>query len=185
MAVERAKKKDLKPVFVFLLKLGLWYGITSVLYNYLVVESQDALNPFLGLITSQSAEMLSFFGYDADWAQIEAGFVIFIDSILSVFVNEGCSAGKLYILFFSLIFSFGGRIKDMLWFVPIGLVSIYLLNLCRITYLSVIAHQYPDYFKLNHDYVVVLVLYGYMFLLWYIWINKYAVLLKAPKSDEA
>lgn len=182
---DSAKKKNLRPVYWFLLKLALWYGLANVLYYYLVVESPQALNPFLGLITSQSSDLLNIIGYDADWAHIEAGYVIFIDSILSVFVNEGCSAGKLYILFFSLIFSFGGRIKDMVWFVPLGLASIYLLNLCRITYLSVIQYRYPEYFKFNHDYVVVIVLYGFMFLLWYVWINKYAVLLKDSTSDEA
>lgn len=179
------KKKDLRPVFGFLIKLALWYSLTSVLYNYLVVESPQALNPFLALITAQATDLLSWAGYNADWAHIEAGYVIFLDSILSVFVNEGCSAGKLYLLFFSLIFSFGGRIKDMLWFVPLGLAMVYVLNLFRIAYLSVVAYQYPAYFKLNHDYVVVIVLYGFMFLLWYIWINKYAIRVKVKEVDEA
>lgn len=178
------KKKDLRPVFGFLIKLALWYSVTSVLYNYLVVESPKALNPFLALITSQATDILSWLGYNADWAHIEAGHVIFLDSILSVFVNEGCSAGKLYLLFFSLIFSFGGRLKDMAWFVPMGLASVYVLNLLRIAYLSIVAYKYPTYFKLNHDYVVVIVLYGFMFLLWYMWINKYAIRVNANQADE-
>ncbi|MCK5104500.1 MAG: archaeosortase/exosortase family protein [Cyclobacteriaceae bacterium] len=89
-------------------------------------------------------------------------------------IGKGCSGLELFLLFFGFILLMKGRLKDKLWFVPLGLSGILVLNIIRIVVLSIIYYNKPQYLDFNHKYTFVIIVYGAIFGLWLLWVNKFA-----------
>lgn len=89
-------------------------------------------------------------------------------------IGAPCSGLELFILFFGFIFLMKGRKRDKLWFVPVGFLAILVLNIIRIIALTLIYIHHPEYLDFNHKYTFVIIVYGAIFGLWVLWINKFA-----------
>lgn len=128
-----------------------------------------------------SAFFLRLFGYEIDQDYMVNG----CDARLvfaghgAICVGSGCSGLELFLLFFGFIFLMKGRIKDKLWFVPAGFLLILVLNIMRIIGLSMIYYHNPQYLDFNHKYTFVIIVYGAIFGLWVLWVNRYANRTKA------
>ena len=92
----------------------------------------------------------------------------------SIYIGSGCSGLELFLLFFGFILLMKGRLKDKLWFIPLGFLGILILNIIRITGLSMIYFHHPNYLDFNHKFTFVVIVYGAIFGLWILWVNKYA-----------
>ncbi|NJN26452.1 MAG: archaeosortase/exosortase family protein [Cyclobacteriaceae bacterium] len=89
-------------------------------------------------------------------------------------IGSACSGLELFILFFGFILLMRGRLVDKLWFVPLGFLGILILNIIRITGLCIIFYHHPEYLEFNHKYTFVILVYGAIFGLWVLWVNKFA-----------
>ena len=89
-------------------------------------------------------------------------------------IGAPCTGLELFILFFGFIFLMKGRKRDKLWFVPLGFLAILILNIIRIIALTLIYIHHPKYLDFNHKYTFVIMVYGAIFGLWVLWINKFA-----------
>ncbi len=89
-------------------------------------------------------------------------------------VNAGCSGLKQLIQFSILIMLYPGPWKHKLWFIPMGLLAIYLTNIIRIVGLSVIVTTWSnqDYFRFSHDWIFRPLFYVVIFGLWVFWVDK-------------
>ncbi len=96
-----------------------------------------------------------------------------------VFLNRGCM-GRDFLLFFAgFIIAFPGKIKNKLWYIPMGLVILIIVNILRISGLAIINDCCPDSQTgiNNHD-VFKYAAWGAIVILWYIWINKFSPVAK-------
>jgi exosortase family protein XrtF len=102
----------------------------------------------------------------------ESGPTVFIKHygrvILSVF--EGCNGINVMIVFVAFMVAFGGAIRKLVWFIPLGLVVIHLANLGRLFLLYVTAVQSPRYFYYFHKYFFTAILYLIVLALWAAWV---------------
>ena len=87
---------------------------------------------------------------------------------------EGCNAVSIIILFIAFVVSFSGKIKTTLVFIAVGIFIIYILNIIRIVLLAFLIFWYPAKEGLLHGVLFPLSIYGTVFVLWLIWINKYS-----------
>ena len=78
------------------------------------------------------------------------------------------------ILFIAFVIAFTGKFKNTVLFVVLGSVLIHVLNVVRIALLSAALYHFPKYEHLLHSVVFPLAIYGVVFLLWVIWVNKYS-----------
>jgi exosortase family protein XrtF len=123
-----------------------------------------------------SAYFLRLFGYEILQDYMVNGCearIVFIGGG-SICIGSGCSGLELFLLFFGFILLMRGRLKDKLWFVPLGLLGILILNIIRIVILSMIFYHRPEYLDFNHKYTFVIIVYGAIFGLWVLWVNKFA-----------
>jgi exosortase family protein XrtF len=93
---------------------------------------------------------------------------------------EGCNGLNVMIVFLAFMAAFGGNRKNILWFIPLGLLIIYFANLARLTMLYYVAEYFQSYFYFVHKYLFTAVIYVIVFGLWTIWIMKYG---RSPKAD--
>jgi len=86
------------------------------------------------------------------------------------------------ILFISFVVAFTGKFKSTLWFIPLGLLIIHVLNILRIASLSIALYKFPEYEHFLHGILFPLVIYGVVFLLWVIWVNKFSLYASKTKK---
>lgn len=126
----------------------------------------------------------AFYHVDMYFLQGNCLGAIRLEHMDSVCVGTGCSGLELFFIFAAFILIYQGNRRHMWWFLPVGLGAILVLNIIRITLLSVINHHYPQYLDFNHKYTFVLIVYGAIFALWLIWVNRLSISKKQPENDE-
>ncbi len=87
-------------------------------------------------------------------------------------VNEGCSGVKQIIQFVLLMLFFPGPIRKKLWYIPMGMLIIYMVNIFRILVLAEVLVHAPDYWQFTHDSIVRPFFYVVIFALWVFWVEK-------------
>jgi exosortase family protein XrtF len=174
---------DFKPSLFFLGKFLGIYILGNVLYGLYIASYQPSPDPLTREVTQQSSWCLNAAGElttvrdHAERASI--AIVRKDDVVISVF--EGCNGLNVMIIFVAFVVAFGGPRNTMLWFIPLGLVIIHLVNLLRVGLLYVTALHFQSYFYYVHKYFFTAILYVIIFILWAIWvlrINKMGVLPK-------
>ncbi|MDR7208279.1 exosortase family protein XrtF [Flavobacterium piscis] len=89
-------------------------------------------------------------------------------------IIEGCNAVSVIILFVSFVIAFSGKFKTTLGFILFGVLIIYVLNVIRIALLTVLLFHFIENEHILHGVLFPLIIYGMVFLLWIIWVNKFS-----------
>ena len=83
-----------------------------------------------------------------------------------------CSGLKQIFVFLCIIAFYPGSEKHKLWFIPLGLFCVYLINVSRLLLLTYIVRDNPEAFDFWHGGVTKYAFYGIIFLIWVLW-NDY------------
>ena len=168
-----------KPFLFFLGKFILSYLILTVIYQ-VYLNKFDAKNAevdtFTQSVAEQSASVLSWFDSQSYTMPhlTEPTVKLFYKGRYISRIIEGCNAISVIILFVAFVVAFTGKLKNTLLFIITGSVLIHILNIGRIALLCVGLYHLPQYEHLMHGVIFPLVIYGVVFLLWVIWVNKYS-----------
>jgi len=91
----------------------------------------------------------------------------------SIFIIWGCTGIKQMFIFLCIMLCASGSWKNKLWFIPLGLVLCYLINIGRISAITMIIKHHPELFKLMHLYIFKYLYYFLIFLIWVAWEEKF------------
>ena len=135
---------------------------------------------FTNLVAEQTIDILTFFGYNAyEMPNLRALSVkLFFNNIYIAQIIEGCNGLSVIILFSAIVVAFSGKLKQTILFIIIGSLMIHLLNVLRIAMLCVLIYDFPQHEEILHGVIFPLIIYGFVFLLWVIWVNKFSVYAK-------
>lgn len=178
-----------RPFLKFLLVFFVTYGVLSFLYSqYLSVyeNNEYPVDPFTESVSYQvrfvsnnflggSTEIYKF--PNEKWTRL-----FYIDRYVARVV-EGCNAVSVMILFVSFVIAFAGKLKRTLLFIAIGIILIHILNIFRIALLGNLLYHYPQHSHLTHGVLFPLIIYGFVFILWIVWVKKYSGFI-SNKNDE-
>lgn len=107
-----------------------------------------------------------------------------IDGTHGLWIGDPCNGLTLFALFAIFVLAYPGPIRRKLWFIPIGLISIHIINVLRIVALSIIVTYDYAYLDFNHNYTFSILVYGFVFFLWYLWAGKLATPGKGKEEVE-
>ncbi len=126
------------------------------------------------MVANHAAALLHIMGLEAAVlpSTILPNASLMLDGNVVVNVYEGCNAINVSILFIAFLFAYKGSFTRTLMFSIIGLISIYLFNLLRVSGLFLVALYFPDHLYLMHKFVFTGVMYAFVFGLWFIWVTK-------------
>lgn len=167
------------PLYRFLLKAVLLYGLYYFVYELWLHKDGRLDLLIIKNLEDTSSFLLSTLGYnlisESNHATIRT---LGIDGTNGIWIGDPCNGLTLFALFSGFIIAFPGPIKTKLWFLPLGLLMIHLLNIIRITALALIIYYFPDpeILEFNHTYTFTLIVYGFVFWLWYLWANNFSEL---------
>ncbi len=171
--------KENKAVVQFLLTFGGLYLILAVLYKfYLGMDFSINNFPdyFTRLVAEQSREMVQVFGYSSkiEPHPFQESMKFFVNDRYLARIVEGCNGISVIILFVSFIFAFYKGAKKTFIFAFSGSVFIYAINILRIALLAIAIYEYPEYTDFLHGTAFPAIIYGTVFLLWFVWVNNFS-----------
>lgn len=176
------KKPSLRFILVGSISyLGLFLLYEFYLNPHTFLDEQIINN--LVIITEKALKSLSYatIEYSNGALQNRVG----VTGSTGLFIGEPCNGFSLFILFLAFIVAFPGPVKHKIWFIPVGILLIHLINALRVIGLVLIVNKNPQWLSFNHDYTFTILVYSFVFLLWWIWINKFSPLSQpAPHKNE-
>lgn len=154
-----------------LVYLGLYLFFEFFIKRYTVIDQR-----FIGFIINSSDIVLKWLSYDTFKTISDTDYqVIGIDGSDGVWIGSSCNAITLFFLFAVFIAAYPGHQKSKLWYIPVGILLIHVLNIVRVVVLAMIAFYNPLYLDFNHTYTFTFIIYGFIFILWMTWVNKYSI----------
>lgn len=120
-------------------------------------------------VAQATAFILHFAGSDA---QLIDHNVIRHENGVAVRIVWSCTGLKQAYIFFCIIAFYSNNFKQKIWFIPVGLVVIYAVNILRIAAITALVESFPEYFDLLHEHLFKYLFYLIMFGMWVIWEEK-------------
>ena len=159
----------------FLVISSLVYVILYLFYQFYIKKYTFLDQSFIRIIINSSDWLLHLFGYKTFKILRDTDFqALGIDGSNGIWVGGGCNAITLFFLFAVFVLAYPGHQKNKLWYIPIGILTIHILNIFRGVALTILAKTSPSILEFNHTYTFTFIVYGYIFLLWVWWVNKFA-----------
>lgn len=164
---------EFKPTAIFLVKfIGLYFAL-NLIYGFYVEAASPKPDAATVWVTNQTALIIQVFGMEAVTKIHESKPTTSIynkgNGIVSVY--EGCNGINVIIIFLCFLLSFGPLNKKLVWFAPLGIVLIHLINLGRIIGLFFVVIYLPNAIYFSHKYFFTAIIYGGVFLLWIVWLR--------------
>lgn len=168
-----------KSVVKFILTFLLVYLMLSLSYKVYLESSKDSKyypDYITSLVAKQSKALLNTFGYQTETVNHpnEPSIKLIIREKYVARAVEGCNSLSVIILFVSFMIAFAGKLKPTFFYILVGSVLIYSVNLIRIVILSIGLYHYPWRREILHTVIFPLIIYGLVFLLWMVWVNNFS-----------
>jgi exosortase family protein XrtF len=172
-----------KPFLLFLGKFALTYLVLTLFYQgYLnqFDEKTFEVDGFTQLVANQTEQTLLFFNGSSSLELHESQpcVKLFYNQKYVARIVEGCNALSVIILFIAFIVAFTGKLKHTVLYIIGGSLLIHILNVARIALLAVLIYHFPEQEPLLHGVIFPLFIYGVVFVLWVIWVNKFSLYAK-------
>jgi exosortase/archaeosortase family protein len=100
------------------------------------------------------------------------GVLIKLQNTNGVLIVFGCLAYRHILLFIVFILTYIGKIYHKLWYILLGMLVLIFMNSFRIFLIALSQIDFPEYTYQIHFYLTRLMMYGTLFLLWFIWIKR-------------
>lgn len=170
-----------KTVIYFLIKFFATYFVLFGLYSYYLSVSQVKepvfeCSPITLTVANHTEKVLHFLGYHVTTENHpnELSVKLLVSGNYTARVIEGCNSISIIILFIAFIVAFPGKLKATLLFAITGSVIIYIVNVLRIGFLTMILYKFPDEKGFYHNLLFPLIIYGLVFSLWVAWVNLFS-----------
>lgn len=169
-----------RPFLVFLAKFLLTYALLALVYQmYLNRYDKSAfeVDGFTQSVAFQTEKLIGFFNSNVSTEPHpqQSSIKLIYEGKFVARIVEGCNALSVIILFAAFVVAFTGRWKTTVWFILGGSLLIHLLNMIRIAILAVALYHFPGQEEMLHGVVFPLFIYGVVFILWVIWVNKFSL----------
>lgn len=172
------------PLYRFLAITAVSFTVWIVAYELWIYDSViDQV--IIDNLTWLSTGLLELFNFEMI-AELEPENyrTIGIDGTGGLWIGNECDGLYLFAIFTIIMAAFPGGGKKKLWYIPLGILIIHLVNILRIVALAITLKHAPDMLDFNHTYVFQVVIYLVIFYLWYRWVTKISPFSFNPKTED-
>lgn len=166
-----------KPFLIFISTFFAAYIVLTLVYKlYLDTFNANDVDGITNVVGKNVEQLMNVFNCDIKIHKsiADSWLEVWYNKHYGVRIVEGCNAVSVIILFVSFVLAFSGKLKTTLLYILFGIVFIYVLNVVRIAILVMLLFYFPDYNHFLHGTFFPLIIYGSVFILWIIWVNKFS-----------
>lgn len=160
---------ETKKAIQFIILFALSYILLNGLYQYILwlyAPEPDVLTVFTANVFCNI-----FNQFTPTPLLNNAAILISHDQKKLVRIAEGCNGMAVITTFLSFAIAFKSNLKNYLFFIPIAIVSILIINILRLYLLIEIKLVYNVYFDIFHTYIFPAIIYFITFLLMVLWVK--------------
>ena len=163
---------------VFVVAAGL-YGLWLLAYEgYIAPDGR--IDAWLAQgVAGGATRLLQALGFGASIAP--GSPLLYMDGLPAVVVGAPCDGLALYALFAGFVLAYPGPWRARLWFIPLGVLVLFGLNVVRVAALALNHHYAHRSVEFNHHYTFTFVVYACICGLWAWWVRSYGM---APELAE-
>jgi exosortase/archaeosortase family protein len=182
------KKKKKKYWLRFLISGLIAFLLIYIFYNVMRQNERidelyvDILHEYAKILLICSEFFTELFGYEVvTWGKT----IKILDDFKAggVYLDRGCMGRNVMLGYATLIAVFPGKIIHKLWYIPMGLVIITIVNILRISGLAITAYCCPEYSDINHYLIFKIAAWAVIFILWVFWFNKFSPFSKKKENN--
>ena len=160
----------------FIIKSSLLYTLCYLGYEFIIKKYTKIDQFVIRKIIDFCQIILNLIGYKTFSSKETDDIQVFgIDGSNGVWLGGPCNGITLMFLFAIFVFVYPGDYKNKIWFIPLGILLVHIINVLRIIGLAIIAYYYPHYLNFNHTYTFTFLVYTIVFGLWMLWVNKFSL----------
>jgi exosortase family protein XrtF len=166
-----------KPFLIFIGTFFSAYILLTLLYKlYLNGFEQNDVDGITNIVGRNVEQLMQLFNCDVSIHKNATNFwlEIWYNKKYMARVIEGCNAVSVIILFVAFVIAFSGKLKPTLLYILFGVFMIHIFNVIRIALLTVLLFNFPEKEHFLHGVFFPLIIYGLVFILWIIWMNKFS-----------
>lgn len=161
--------------FRFFAISGLVYLLWVICYEFFIIPKTNLDEKIISNIVDASELILRFFSHDTYASKDDLNMqMIGVDGAHPVWIGRPCNGISVMAIFAIFILVFPGKLKHKLWFLPAGIIVIHIVNILRVCALAAISYYKPSYLYFNHTYTFTIIVYGLIFILWMVWVNRFS-----------
>lgn len=171
--------KKHKHIILFLLTIiiihTIWkFGKEASDYNRTIAFYGHDFSNFFNSIGSLWTQLVYFilFPIKGDVLQISGQSLSYAETHTGIRIVWGCVGIKEIIMTIFIIITAPGSSCKKLWYIPLAIIAILIVNLIRLLSITLIVHNHMELFNFVHEYVFRFVVYGSLFLIWLLWTEK-------------
>src|ERR1043165_6711721 len=113
----------------FLIISSAVYLLLYLFYQFFIRKHTFIDQHFIAVIINSADKVLLLFGYDTFKTISDTDYqVLGIDGSNGVWIGSNCNSITLFFLFAVFVLAYPGHQKNKIWFVPLGILSIHILN---------------------------------------------------------
>lgn len=164
----------------FLTKGVVLYFLWRIFRKYMLLWGQyeDYTSAFAGLYLKVSDFFLKFLGF-ASIADYDTNKLWIKGSENSIEIVYDCLGTNLFAIFLIFIIIYPGRLISKLWYIPSGLIVIFILNAMRMSAMAYVAYVKPQNFDVFHHFIFQGIIYISIFLMWFGFVRLSAKYIKS------
>lgn len=168
------KNPFVRFICIFTILLVAWFSLYKNLYNLIPGDVEHNVSLLLAKHANFFTETLGF------ETKIEVTRDLVITKLTDfgpthgTWIGEPCNGIKVMGLFAIFILAFPGEWKHKIWYIPLGVIIIHISNAFRVSALTIIEAKWPKYLDFNHNVTFQVLIYGIIFLIWFIWVQKFS-----------
>lgn len=153
----------------FFWKLTLLGDESDTVVTFFGIDVSAIFNAISDHVAKVCFALLSFLAYEV---KLEPGNIISYANGVSIKIVWACTGLKQAYIFAVIIAFYAGSWRKKLWFIPLGLIVIYIYNIFRIVAIIALIENNPTNFKFLHEGFFKYIFYGIIFLMWMLWEEK-------------
>jgi exosortase family protein XrtF len=163
------------PLLRFLLLAASLYAAWYLLYAFVLHPWGGMDHAVIDALIATAAGILRLLGYTLIPEPLNADHIrtIGVEGGHLLWIGDPCNGVSLFAVFVIFLLAYGGPWKHKGWFAVLGILSIHLVNALRVAALCIIVSINYEWLNFNHDYTFYVIVYGWVFLLWYIWVKRF------------
>ncbi|HQB28283.1 MAG TPA: archaeosortase/exosortase family protein [Paludibacter sp.] len=171
--------------FVILLAAHFFWKFTMLgddsdeVVTFFGIDLSAGFNAMVVHLTEVVHKVLVWLGYNVE---IVGNSIIRHDNGASVRIVWACTGYKQAYIFTTIILFYKGPFLKKLWYIPAGLVIVYLFNIFRMVMIIAAIRKNPESFDFLHEGLYKYIFYGIIFLMWVLWEEKFCKLVSQKEQ---
>lgn len=154
---------------------------TETVVTFFGMNISAPFNLMADHVAKVTTRMLEIMGYSIS---LSADNVVRHDNNVAVHVVWACTGLKQVYIFVCIIAFYRGTLKNKLWFIPLGLLVVYLFNIFRIVAITALIKEHPEWFYILHEHVFKYLFYVIIFGMWILWEEVVSKKTVQPKNNQ-